>query len=73
MSLYRVSVRLYRCVNGVRIEPGMSVEVQSSNFWNPLMTADGRKAIEEAFYRRYGLSLEEARAIDPCWLKVEKL
>ena len=73
MFLYRVSVRFFRCINGVTIEPGMSVEVQCPNFWNPLMSAAGRQAIEDAFYRRYNLSLEKARAIDPCWLKVEKI
>ena len=73
MFLYRVSVRFFRCVNGVILEPGMSVEVQCPNFWNPMMSASGRQAIEDAFYRRYGLSLEKAKALDFAWLKLEKI
>lgn len=71
--LYRAEVRSRRIVNGVRLEPGMQVEVQSPNFNNPLMTSEGRQAIEDAFMRRYGISIMRANAMSMVYLKVEQM
>lgn len=71
--LYRAEVRHMRIANGVRLESGMQVEVQSPNFNNPLMTSEGRQAIEDAFMRRYGISIMQANAMSVVWIKCEQI
>lgn len=71
--LYRAEIRCRRIVNGVRLEPGMQVEFQSPNFNNPLMTSEGRQAIEDAFMRRYGISIMQANAMSVVWIKCEEI
>lgn len=71
--LYRAEVRFFCVRNGVRLEPGMSVELQSPNVRNPIRTPEGRQAIEDAFMRRYGISIRQADALNPVWIKCEEI
>ena len=71
--LYRASVKTFVIRNGVRLEPGMSVEFQCLNSFFPLMTEPGRQAIEDAFMRRYGISLRQADALNVVWIKCEQI
>lgn len=50
--------------NGIRLEPGMSVDVSSSSFSNPVST-NGGKLVADAFYRVYGVDIKKAGAL---WL-----
>lgn len=47
--------------NGIRLEPGMSVDVSSSSFGNPVST-NGGKLVADAFYRVYGVDIKKAGA-----------
>ncbi|MCQ2323733.1 MAG: DUF6140 family protein [Paludibacteraceae bacterium] len=51
----------------------MSVELQSPNVRNPIRTPEGRQAIEDAFMRRYGISIRQADALNPVWIKCEEI
>ena len=46
--------------NGVRIEPGMTVEVVTQSMNNPLLT-NGGQAVADAFMRIYGI--QESRCL----------
>ena len=58
--------------NGVRIEPGMTVEVVTQSMNNPLLT-NGGQAVTDAFMRIYGIDIKKAGALNMVYLNVEKL
>ena len=58
--------------NGVRIEPGMTVEVVTQSMNNPLLT-NGGQAVADAFMRIYGIDIKKAGALNMGYLNVEKL
>ena len=58
--------------NGVRIEPGMTVEVVTQSMNNPLLT-NGGQAVADAFMRIYGIDIKKADALNMVYLNVEKL
>lgn len=58
--------------NGVRIEPGMTVEVVTQSMNNPLLT-NGGQAVAEAFMRIYGIDIKKAGALNMVYLNVENL
>ena len=58
--------------NGVRIEPGMTVEVVTQSMNNPLLT-NGGQAVADAFMRIYGIDIKKAGALNMIYLNVEKL
>ena len=58
--------------NGVRIEPGMTVEVVTQSMNNPLLT-NGGQAVAGAFMRIYGIDIKKAGALNMVYLNVEKL
>lgn len=58
--------------NGIRIEPGMQVEVVTNSFANPVTTNNGRE-VEAAFMRIYGISLTKACALNLVFLDVKQL
>ena len=49
--------------NGVRIEPGMTVEVVTQSMNNPLLT-NGGQAVADAFMRIYGIDIKKAGALN---------
>ena len=58
--------------NGIRLEPGMSVDVSSSSFSNPVLT-NGGKLVADAFYRVYGVDIKKAGALNMVDLDVERI
>lgn len=58
--------------NGVRIEPGMTVEVVTQSMNNPLLT-NGGQAVADAFMRIYGIDIKKAGALNMVYLNVENL
>lgn len=59
-------------MNGIRIEPGMSVEVITSSYANPLMVNGGQEVIN-AFYRIYGIDIKRAGVCSPAYLDVRQI
>ena len=69
---FRITVKTAKNSNGVRIEKGMSVDVVSNSFNNPVVTNGGQSVID-AFYRIYGIDIKKAGALSTVYLDVKKI
>ncbi len=58
--------------NGIRIEPGMSVDVVTNSFSNPV-TTNGGQVVADAFMRIYGIDIKRAGALNTVCLDVQKI
>jgi hypothetical protein len=58
--------------NGIRIEPGMSVEVVTQSMSNPILSNGGQPVVD-AFMRIYGLDIRRAGALNMTYLNVERI
>lgn len=71
MPLFRVTVKQRVNSNGVRLEPGMSVDVVSNSFSDPVHT-NGGQSVVDAFMRIYSVDVKKAGALNGVYLKVDK-
>ena len=58
--------------NGIRIEPGMSVEVITNTIANPLLF-NGGQPVADAFMRIYGIDIRRAGALNMVYLDVQRI
>ena len=72
MPLFRVTVKTRVNTNGVRLEPGMSVDVVSNSYCDPVHT-NGGQSVVDAFKRIYGVDIRQARALNGVYLRVDKI
>lgn len=72
MPLFRITVKQMKVSNGVRIEPGMSVDVVSNSFSNPV-TTNGGQSVVDAFYRIYGIDIKKVGALNMVYLDIERI
>ena len=72
MARFRITTKMMKNSNGVRIEPGMTVEVVTQSMNNPLLT-NGGQAVADSFMRIYGIDIKKAGALNMVYLNVEKL
>ena len=72
MPLFRVTVKGTKNSNGIRLEPGMSVDVVSNSFSNPVST-NGGQTVADAFFRVYGVDIRRAGALNMVDLDVERI
>ena len=72
MPLFRITVKQMKNSNGVRLEPGMSIEISTSSFSNPL-TTNGGQLVADAFMRVYGVDIKKAGALNMVYLDVKQL
>ena len=72
MPLFRVTVKQMKLTGGIRIEPGMTVDVVSSSMSNPL-TTNGGQAVADAFMRVYGIDLKRIGALSTVYLDVVRV
>lgn len=73
MPIYQITVKNGKTINGEHLEPGMSVQVVTNSFSNPVCDFDGKKKISEAFMRQYGIDLNKFNALTTAWLEVVKI
>ena len=71
MARFRITTKQENC-NGIRIEPGMSVEVITQSMSNPVSTNGGQPVID-AFYRIYGIDIKKAGCLNMVELDVVQL
>lgn len=71
MPRFRITTKNRKNVNGIRIEPGMSVEVVTQSMSNPVITNGGQSVID-AFYRIYGIDIKKAGCLNMIDLSVER-
>ena len=72
MPLYRITVKTRVVTNSIRLEPGMSVEVVSNSFIDPVHT-NGGQAVADAFMRIYGVDIKRAGALNSVFLNVDRI
>ena len=72
MRFFRITVTKRVYTNCVRLEPGMSVDVVTHSFSDPVRTNSG-KSVEEAFRRIYGVDIRKAGALNSTYLKVKRI
>ena len=72
MPRFRITTKTRKVTNGIIIEPGMSVEVITQSFCNPVSN-NGGQAVADAFMRIYGVDIKKAGALNGIYLKVERI
>ena len=72
MPIFRVTVKQMKLTSGIRIEPGMSVDVVTNSMVNPL-TTNGGQAVADAFMRVYGIDMKRLGALSTVYLDVVRL
>ena len=72
MPKFKITTKQRKMSNGIIIEPGMSVEVVTSSFSNPVST-NGGQAVVDAFMRIYGVDIKKAGALNTVWLDVKQI
>lgn len=72
MPLFRITVKQSKVSNGVRLEKGMSVDVVSNSFSNPVSTNGGQPVVD-AFSRIYGIDIKKAGALSMVYLDVQRI
>lgn len=72
MAMFQITTKHTKNVNGVRIEPGMSVQVVTQSMSNPVITNGGQLVID-AFVRIYGIDIKKAGCLNMVELNVEQI
>lgn len=72
MARFIITTKHVKNSNGIRIEPGMSVEVVTQGMSNPVITNGGRGVVD-AFYRIYGIDIKKAGCLNMVELNVERV
>ena len=72
MPIFRITVKKRTNTNGIHLEPGMSVEVVSQSFSDPVHTNGGLSVID-AFMRIYGVDIKRAGALNGVYLQVDRI
>ena len=70
MPRFRITTKTRKMSNDIIIEPGMSVEVVTQTFSNPVST-NGGQAVVDAFMRIYGVDVKKAGALSTVYLDVK--
>lgn len=63
MARFIITTRHVKNTNGIRIEPGMQVEVVTQSMSNPIITNGGQPVID-AFLRIYGIDIKKAGCLN---------
>lgn len=72
MARFRITTKHVKNSNGIRIEPGMTVEVVNQSMSNPV-TTNGGQIVADAFYRIYGIDIKKAGCLNMVELEVDRL
>lgn len=71
MARFIITTKHIKNTNGIRIEPGMSVQVVTQSMSNPV-TTNGGQAVIDAFMRIYGIDIKKAGCLNMVELEVEQ-
>ena len=72
MPRFIITTKRMTQINGIRIEPGMSVEIITKNYANPVLVNRGQSVVD-AFMRIYGIDLRKAGVLSMVYLDVRQL
>lgn len=71
MARFIITTKHLKNSNGIRIEPGMRVEVITQTMSNPVIT-NGGQVVVDAFMRIYGIDIKKAGCLNMVELDVQK-
>ncbi|MCQ2217284.1 MAG: DUF6140 family protein [Paludibacteraceae bacterium] len=72
MPTFQITTKHRKNVNGILIEPGMTVQVVTQSFSNPVCT-NGGQPVADAFMRIYGIDIKKAGCLNMADLEVVKV
>lgn len=72
MARFIITTKHVKNSNGIRIEPGMRVEVITQTMSNPVIT-NGGQVVVDAFMRIYGIDIKKAGCLNMVELDVQKI
>lgn len=72
MALFKITVKQKVRTNGIVLDPGMSVEVSTQSYNDPVHT-NGGQVVADAFMRVYGVDIKKAGALNGVYLKVDRI
>lgn len=72
MARFIITTKHTKNCNGIRIEPGMRVEVITKTMSNPVIT-NGGQTVVDAFMRIYGIDIKKAGCLNMVELDVQKV
>lgn len=72
MAMFQITTKHRKHVNGLLIEPGMTVQVVTQSMSNPVITNGGQPVVE-AFMRMYGIDIKKAGCLNMADLEVEQI
>ena len=72
MARFLITTKRLCNSNGIRIEPGMSVEVITQSMSNPVLSNGGQPVVD-AFMRIYGIDIRRAGVLNMSYLDVERI
>lgn len=72
MPRFLITTKRRTQFNGILIEPGMSVEVITDSYSNPLLI-NGGLDVANAFFRIYGIDIKRAGILSQVFLDVKRL
>ena len=72
MARFIITTKSRTQTNGIRIEPGMQVEVVTQSMSNPVITNGGQTVID-AFMRSYGIDIKKAGVLSMVYLDVKQM
>lgn len=72
MAKFQITTKNRKQTNGIRIEPGMTVQVITQSMNNPV-TTNGGQTVVEAFLRIYGIDIKKAGYLNMVDLDVKEI
>ena len=72
MPIFQITTKNRKQVNGIRIEPGMTVQVVTQSMSNPI-TTNGGQAVIDAFLRTYSVNIKEAGCLNMSDLELKQI
>ena len=72
MAMFQITTKSRKSCNGIRIEPGMNVQVVTQSMSNPVTTNGGQPVIDD-FFRIYGIDIKKAGCLNMVDLDVKKI
>lgn len=72
MPTFQITTKHRKNVNGILIEPEMTVQVVTQSFSNPVCT-NGGQPVADAFMRIYGIDIKKAGCLNMADLEVVKV
>ena len=72
MPIFQITTKHRKQVNGIRIEPGMTVQVVTQSMSNPI-TTNGGQAVIDPFLRIYSVNIKEAGCLNMSDLELKQI